>query len=69
MCRLLGPNGAGKSTSINMMIGFMEATEGEALINGRNIKTDMNEIYTFMARPCCTPRILCCNRVCLFALR
>lgn len=33
------------------MIGFMEATQGEAIINGRNIKTDMNEIYTFMVRP------------------
>jgi hypothetical protein len=30
------------------MIGFMEATEGDAIINGRNIKTDMNEIYSFM---------------------
>ena len=30
------------------MIGFLEATQGEAIINGRNIKTDMNEIYTFM---------------------
>lgn len=35
------------------MIGFMEATQGEAIINGRNIKTDMNEIYTFMVRFCC----------------
>lgn len=33
------------------MIGFMEASEGDAIINGRNIKTDMNDIYTFMARP------------------
>ena len=32
------------------MIGFLEATEGEAVINGRNMKTDMNEIYTFMVR-------------------
>ena len=32
------------------MIGFMEASDGDAIINGRNIKTDMNKIYTFMAR-------------------
>ena len=32
------------------MIGFLEATEGQAIINGRNIETDMNEIYTFMVR-------------------
>ena len=33
------------------MIGFMEAAAGEIIINGRNIKTDMNEIYTFMVCP------------------
>jgi hypothetical protein len=33
------------------MIGFLAATEGDAIINGRNIKTDMNDIYTFMVRP------------------
>jgi hypothetical protein len=32
------------------MIGFMEATEGDAIINGLNIKTSMNEIYTCMVR-------------------
>lgn len=34
---LLGPNGAGKSTTMNMMTGFIEATEGEIIINGYNI--------------------------------
>jgi hypothetical protein len=32
------------------MIGFMEATEGDAIINGLNIKTSMNDIYTCMVR-------------------
>ena len=32
------------------MIGFMEATAGEILINGCNIKTHMDEIYTYMVR-------------------
>jgi ABC-type multidrug transport system ATPase subunit len=27
---LLGPNGAGKSTSINMMVGLLPPTSGEA---------------------------------------
>ena len=34
---LLGPNGAGKSTTMNIITGFIEATEGEVLINGINI--------------------------------
>lgn len=31
---LLGQNGAGKTTTINIFLGFLEATSGEALING-----------------------------------
>lgn len=34
---LLGPNGAGKSTTMNMLTGFIEATEGKILINGKDI--------------------------------
>ncbi len=30
----LGPNGAGKSTTMNMITGYIAATEGEILING-----------------------------------
>lgn len=33
----LGPNGAGKSTTMNIMTGYLAATEGEVLINGHNI--------------------------------
>ena len=33
----LGPNGAGKSTTMNIMTGYLGATEGEVLINGHNI--------------------------------
>lgn len=32
----LGPNGAGKSTTMNIMTGYLGATEGEVLINGHN---------------------------------
>lgn len=33
----LGPNGAGKSTTMNIMTGYLGATEGEVFINGHNI--------------------------------
>lgn len=33
----LGPNGAGKSTTMNIMTGYLGATEGEVLINGHNV--------------------------------
>ena len=31
---MLGANGAGKTTAINLFLGFIEPTEGEALVNG-----------------------------------
>ncbi len=34
---LLGANGAGKSTTINLLLGFIKPTSGEALINGKNV--------------------------------
>lgn len=40
---LLGPNGAGKSTTMNMLTGFIEATEGLIFINGKNILKDAKE--------------------------
>lgn len=30
----LGPNGAGKSTTMNMLTGYISATEGKVLVNG-----------------------------------
>lgn len=33
----LGPNGAGKSTTLNIMTGYISATEGEVLIDGHSI--------------------------------
>jgi hypothetical protein len=48
---LLGPNGAGKSTSINMMVGFLVPTDGTAYIQGKDIRSHMNEIYLIMG--CC----------------
>eukprot|EP01018_Ginkgo_biloba_P024057 Gb_37630 [translate_table: standard] len=45
---MLGPNGAGKTTSINMMIGLSAPTSGTAYIQGLDIRTDMDRIYTSM---------------------
>lgn len=41
---LLGHNGAGKSTTISMLVGLIPPTSGDALIFGKNILTDMNDI-------------------------
>lgn len=40
----LGVNGAGKSTTISMMCGELSNDVGEIYIEGKNIKTRMNEI-------------------------
>ena len=36
----LGPNGAGKTTTMNMMTGFISATDGTVTINGHDILED-----------------------------
>lgn len=41
---LLGANGAGKSTTINLLLGFIKPTFGEAFINGKSV--DSNAIET-----------------------
>lgn len=33
----LGPNGAGKSTTMNIITGYISATEGQAIVNGYDI--------------------------------
>ena len=33
----LGPNGAGKSTTMNILTGYLSATEGDVVIDGKNI--------------------------------
>lgn len=33
----LGPNGAGKTTTMNMITGYIAATEGEIIVNGHDI--------------------------------
>lgn len=39
----LGPNGAGKSTTMNIMTGYIAATEGSVRINGHDIVKDAED--------------------------
>lgn len=39
----LGPNGAGKSTTMNMITGYLAATEGSITINGRDVGKEPEE--------------------------
>jgi ATP-binding cassette subfamily A (ABC1) protein 3 len=41
---LLGHNGAGKSTTMGMLTGLFSPSEGTALINGYDIRNDLNKI-------------------------
>ena len=46
---LLGPNGCGKTTSIGMMLGLVKPTEGEILIEDKNLnKADRVSILSKM---------------------
>ena len=39
----LGPNGAGKTTTIRMMVGLMNPTSGDVLIEGKSLTSDFEE--------------------------
>ncbi|GAV76932.1 ABC_tran domain-containing protein/ABC2_membrane_3 domain-containing protein [Cephalotus follicularis] len=45
---MLGPNGAGKTSFINMMIGLTKPTSGTAFVEGLDIRSYMDRIYTSM---------------------
>ncbi len=40
ICAFVGHNGAGKTTTIKCLVGILEFSEGEILINGKSIKKD-----------------------------
>lgn len=44
----LGPNGAGKSTTMNILIGYLSANEGEVLINGHSIFDEPEEAKKYI---------------------
>jgi len=46
---LLGANGAGKTTTINLFLGFIEPTEGEARINAIDVAKDPLEAKKHVA--------------------
>ncbi len=46
---LLGANGAGKSTAINLMLNFIEPTEGTATINDIDVTRDPLEAKKYVA--------------------
>ena len=37
---LLGPNGCGKTTTMGMLLGLLKPSNGQVLINGKNIETN-----------------------------
>ena len=39
----LGPNGAGKSTTMNIITGYLAATEGTVVIDGKDIQKEPEE--------------------------
>lgn len=44
----LGPNGAGKTTTIRMMVGLMNITEGEVLINGHSVEKNFEKAIAYV---------------------
>ena len=45
----IGPNGAGKSTTIRVLLGILQATEGEAAVFGKDAWKDAVEIHKRIA--------------------
>lgn len=46
---LLGANGAGKTTTINLFMNFIDATSGQALVNGLDVASQAQETKKHLA--------------------
>ena len=46
---LLGANAAGKTTTMNLFLGFLEPTSGQALVNGIDVATEPLQAKRFVA--------------------
>ena len=44
----LGPNGAGKSTTMKILSGYLSPTSGTALVDSRDICTELEEVKKFI---------------------
>mmetsp|Transcript_15159 Transcript_15159/g.25138 ORF Transcript_15159/g.25138 Transcript_15159/m.25138 type:complete len:1684 (-) Transcript_15159:977-6028(-) len=55
---LLGHNGAGKTTTISMLTGMYAPTDGYAVVAGKDIRTEMNDIRSDLG--------ICLQHDCLF---
>ena len=44
MLGLLGPNGAGKTTLISMLTGMIPTSNGNAWLNGLDIKNNLEQV-------------------------
>ncbi len=53
----LGPNGAGKTTTLKLFTGMIRPSNGQALINGINVRTNKKEALSSCAALIETPEI------------